>query len=267
MATTAVFLGSAIVFVGGMFALRFAALGSAEQARSLSFVAHAAVISFAAGYIALTAKLLPWMRRLRTAERVRHPELFQAPQDRPGARARELKSRARLLGVPLVHIRFALPEAGDPPAIGWIAAGDVAFGLLFAWGGFAVAPISVGIVSLGVLTVGAVGFGMYAMGTIGIGVIAMGACAIGYQAYGSLSALGWKSAVGSSFSTAREAALGPIADAQHVNDETAAELANLSAVGDAFVPVLAATAALAIVPVVLYARAVRKRMRVAPHPD
>ena len=49
------------------------------------------------------------------------------------------------LGAPLVHAKFAMAEKGEPPAIGWIAAGHKAYGLLFAWGGFAVAPIAVGI--------------------------------------------------------------------------------------------------------------------------
>ena len=40
------------------------------------------------------------------------------------------------------------------------------------------APISVGIVSCGLVTVGAVGFSLVGMGTVGIGLLAMGAASI-----------------------------------------------------------------------------------------
>ncbi|ANM30918.1 RNA polymerase [Acidobacteria bacterium Mor1] len=258
----ATFLGTALTFVAGMLALRYAALQSPDRAELLGWLAQGLVLFFVALYVVLTPLMLRGTRRMRAAERRNHPEKFQAPQDHPDSKRRQFKSRLRLLGVPLVHIQFGLPEEGEPTAFGWIAAGDVAFGLLFAWGGIAVAPISVGILSLGVFSVGAIGLGFYAMGTIGIGVVAMGASAIGYKAYGSLSGLGWENAFSQGFSNARDAAIGPIAYAREVNNETASTLSDLSTVGNTYVGVLAATVVLVILPAVLYSRAVRKRMRV-----
>ena len=166
-----------------------------------------------------------------------------------------------LLGVPLIHAKFAMAEEGEPPAIGWIAAGHKAYGVLFAWGGFAVAPISVGIVSCGVVTVGAVGFGLVGIGTVGIGLLGMGAAAIGYKAYASLSAMGWESAFSQGFSIAKQAAIGPIAYAEQVNNEMAASISNLSTVNQTFAVILGVMALLVIVPVVWYSRAVRKNLK------
>ena len=263
VATTAAFLGSALLFVVTMFGLRFAALESIGNAKLLAALAQLTVCAFVVFYLALTLRMSRTNRRLRSAERRRHPDKFQAPQDRPGSRARVFKSRLRLLGVPLVHIQFATPEEDEGPAVGWIAAGEVAYGLLFAWGGLAVAPISVGIVAVGVLSIGAIGLGLLAMGTVGVGWIAMGASAVGYKAYGSLSALGWENAFSQGFSVAREAALGPIAYAKAVNNDLAATLSDLSIVSDTYLIVLGATACLVVIPAMLYSRAVRKRMRPA----
>ena len=219
------------------------------------------VLFFVVGYGLMTVRLLTSMRALRSAERLRRPDLFTSPDDQPRARKREYISRLRLLGFPLVHAKFAMPEQGEKPAVGWVAIGDRAYGLLFAWGGFAVAPVSVGIISCGLLTVGAVGFGVVAMGTVGVGLLAIGASAIGYKAFGSLSALGFESAFSPGFSIAREGAIGPIAYATEVNNELAASLANLSTVDQSYVWSLGVMAFLVIVPVVWYARVVRKKTR------
>jgi hypothetical protein len=130
-----------------------------------------------------------------------------------------------------------------------------------AWGGIAVAPVSVGIVSVGLVTVGAVGFGLVGMGAVGIGLLAMGASAIGYKAYASMSALGWESAFSPGFSIAKEAAIGPIAYAGQVNNELAASISNLATMDQSYALILGIMALLVIVPVVWWARVVRKKMR------
>lgn len=258
---TLTFIAVAAVFVAGMLGLRYLADQPHANAGQLAILSQLLVFSFLAGYGLMTARLLKAMRALRSAERLRRPDLFASPDDQPGSGKREYISRISFLGFPLVHARFAMAEEGEKPAVAWIALGDRAYGLLFAWGGFAVAPISVGIVSCGILTVGAVGFGLAAMGTVGVGLLAMGASAIGYKAYGSLSALGWESALSPSFSIAKEAAMGHIAYAREVNNELAASIVNLSAVDQSFVMVLGIMALLVIVPVVWWARIVRKRLR------
>jgi len=255
---TVTFIAIAVVFIAGLFLLRYLALVPYGNVGALAILAQVSVVAFVVGYIVLTVRLLKNTRGLRTAERLRRPDLFESPDDQPGSQKGEYKSRMTLLGVPLFHAKLAMAEEGEPPAIGWIAAGHKAYGLLFAWGGFAVAPISVGIVSCGVVTVGAVGIGLVGMGTVGIGLLGMGAAAIGYKAYASLSAMGWESAFSQGFSIAKQAAIGPIAYAEQVNNELAASISNLSTVNQTFALVLGVMALLVIAPVVWYARAVRK---------
>lgn len=256
---TAVFIGVAISVVAAMFGLRQLALEEVGSVGVIAVFSQVLVVAFVVGYGLMTLKLLKGMRRLRTAERHRRPDLFAAARDQLGSGKGEYKSRLTFLGLPLIHAKFAMPEEGDPPAIGWIAAGDWAYGLLFAWGGFAVAPISVGIVSCGILSVGAVGFGIIGMGTIGIGVLAIGVSSIGYKAYSTLSAMGWESAFSQGFSIAKEAAIGPVAYAAQVNNELAASILNLSTADQYFAAILGILAFLVIVPGFWYAQIVRRK--------
>ena len=259
--TVVSFMGVALAFVVGMFGLRYLALESYWNVGHITVLSQALVVAFVIGYILMTFIMLKRTRALRTSERMRRPDLFASPDDQVDPKKREYKSRLTFLGVPLVHAKFAMPEEGEKPAVGWIAAGDRAYGLLFAWGGFAVAPISVGIVSIGLFTVGAVGFGVIGMGTVGIGLLAIGASAIGYNAFGSISALGWESAYSPCFSIAKEAAIGPIAYAKHVNNELAASIANMAAADQSYSIILGFMALLVIVPVVWWSRVVRKKIR------
>ena len=219
------------------------------------------MVAFTIGYIIMTLNMMKRGRALRTAERLRRPDLFESPDDQIGAKKGEYKSRLTLLGLPLVHAKFAMAEEGDAPAVGWIAAGHKAYGLIFAWGGIAVAPISVGIVSVGIVTVGAIGVGVFSLGLVALGLLSMGVAAIGYKAYASLSAMGWESAFSQGFAIAKDAAIGPVAYAQEVNNELAVSISNLSAVGDSYTAILGIMSLLVIVPVAWYARAVRKNVR------
>lgn len=259
--TVCIFFFVAVIFSAGLFGLKYLALNAYEASGYYTIAAQALVIAFAASYLVLTYRLPKRMRILRTSERERRPDLFEAPIDQRDSKKREFRSRWSLWGVPLVHCKFGMAEVGEKPATGWIAAGEKAYGLLFAWGGFAVAPVSVGIVSVGFVSIGAVGIGVIGIGTVGIGLLAMGAAAIGYKAYASLSAMGWESAWSGGFAVAREAAIGRIPVAREVNNELAAEMSNLAAVNQNAVFVLGAMTMLVIVPVVLYSNAVRKRMR------
>ena len=134
----------------------------------------------------------------------------------------EYRSRARLLGLPLIHIRYHLQgNAPIAPAKGWIAIGNVAYGAVVACGGFAVAPIACGILSLGLVSVGGVTAGGFAFGFIALGFYSVGGMAAGVLAYGG-SALGWMVAVGN-VAIARDFALGGGATtlAAHANDQAA----------------------------------------------
>jgi hypothetical protein len=120
----------------------------------------------------------------------------------------------------------------------------------------------VGILSVGIFTVGNIGIGLFATGTAALGVVAFGVSAIGYKAYASLTSLGWESAISNGFSVAKEAAIGPVAYAEQVNNSIAAELSNLQLIGNYYSWLLVIIAIVVIVPSALYAKNVRQRMRV-----
>jgi RNA polymerase sigma factor (sigma-70 family) len=164
---------------------------------------------------------------LREQERRLHPELF-ADEKAGGvslgpiyAVPWEYRSRATLLGLPLVHARGGrLPGEKLKPAVGWIASGEVAYGLI-ASGGVAVGGISFGGASFGIISFGGFGFGLLAFGGLSVGAIAMGGAAIGLIASGGI-ALAWHAALGG-LVAARDLALGGAALAHHVNDDIAVE--------------------------------------------
>lgn len=254
------FFGIVIIYILGMFGLKHFAVNDYTMAAGYSTAAHLLVLAFIASYVVLVIKMLKGMRKLRAQERLFHPEAFQAQADQLHSKQREYKSRLRLGGIPLIHFRFGMPEIGDKPIVGWIAGGDLAYGIIFAWGGVAIAPISVGIISIGAISIGAVGFGLFGIGTIAVGAIAFGASAIGYKAYASFSSLGWESAFSNGFSTAKDAAIGPISIAQEVNTPLAADIANLSLMDQSYLWIMAAIIVLVIVPAVLHSNKVRKIM-------
>ena len=161
---------------------------------------------------------------LREEEKSLHPEafagdgggiLFCAPW--------EYRSRATVLGLPLVHIRWGR-QAGKniiQPAVGWIACGEVAYGILFACGGLAVGGISFGGVSAGIFSYGGVGLGLFTFGGLAVGFVAVGGAAIGMVASGGF-ALAWHAAFGG-LAVAHDIALGGSALANHANDAVARE--------------------------------------------
>ena len=89
----------------------------------------------------------------------------------------EYVSATRLFGLPLVHIAMSPQSRGV--AKGIIAIGDVAFGLVFAMGGFAVGGISAGGLSVGLIAVGGGAFGCVTIGGLAVGLLAFGGLAIG----------------------------------------------------------------------------------------
>jgi RNA polymerase sigma factor (sigma-70 family) len=259
-----IFFG-ALGFLGILYALRAAAFQWYENRGIFAWLSQVLVLTFIAGLPLSMFKVMRRMRELRSSERVSHPELFREPRDQVGSSAGEYKSRLKFLGVPLVHIRFSSPDEGDPPVYGWLAGGDRAFGLLFAWGGYAFAPVSVGAVSVGIFAVGSVSVGVVSLGTAGVGFLALGCMAVGVKAYAWLSALGWQTAQGSGFAIARTAAEGPIAFAQHANDPVAHQVLAAPHAEQSQMLFLILVSIFSVVPVALYARAVRKRLgRPAP---
>ena len=256
---TIALFGTIFAFLLGLYAIREGAFRATLHQTTWAIAAQFLVLGFMVLWPWLVGQLLRKQRALRSAERIRRPDCFQDARDQIDSKAREYRSRRTLFGVPLVHIRFASPEEGDPPVFGWIAAGDRAYGLLMAWGGFAVAPVSVGICSIGILTVGSLSLGLVSLGTVCAGWLAIGCASIGVHAYAWLSALGWKVAAGGGFALAHDAALGPVAFAENANNQTAIDLLSSAGPQDGSIWFLVVISVFTLVPVALYANAVRQR--------
>ncbi|MEO6568717.1 MAG: sigma-70 family RNA polymerase sigma factor [Opitutaceae bacterium] len=133
-------------------------------------------------------------------------------------RAQIYRSRFTAFGLPLIDIRFG--HSADEPlvrgtAVGWIALGDIAHGVILAVGGFAVGGIAVGRVAFGALSIGYSAFGLVALGGIAVGGLAKGILlAVGYIALGTV-AIGWEGASGLA-SVAKHLASGGIAFGESV---------------------------------------------------
>ena len=181
------------------------------------------LIAISVLYILAVMGLTLWswkyFRAFRKAEAGGGRESTQATAWRWGLPAYEYRSKLSVLGLPLVHIRL---RAGldRGPVKAWIAAGDAAIGAIFAFGGLAVAPLSCGACSIGLLTFGGLAAGLLSMGGFSLGLWAMGAQAIGLLAFGGC-ALGWQAAMGG-VAIARDYALGGIALADQANNAVAA---------------------------------------------
>jgi hypothetical protein len=140
----------------------------------------------------------------------------------------DYRSRWHFLGLPLIDVQFGCRAAEKRrPAVGWIAIGDIAVGVVAAVGGVSVGLVSVGGVALGAVTLGGLALGVIGCGGVGIGVWALGGLAMGYMASGSC-AIAWLAAQGAG-ALAHEFAAGGVALAEHANDEAAREfIANAS---------------------------------------
>ncbi|WP_395743523.1 RNA polymerase sigma factor [Prosthecobacter sp.] len=139
----------------------------------------------------------------------------------------EYRSKVTLLGLPLVHMRFGR-KRGERirPVKAWFAAGDLAVGVIGAFGACTIAPISLGGCAFGLLSLGGLAAGVVCWGGLGLGVWAIGGCALGWKAYGGC-AVGWE-AVQGGMVAARHHALGAVAVARHVNDAVAKAALNHS---------------------------------------
>ena len=160
------------------------------------------------------------MSRLREQGQRDQPEVFRA---NPPLQSMEYRSRATLLGLPLIHFQSfgptRVPGVKAKPSIGWIAIGERAYGILYASGGIAVGGIANGGLSIGLMSFGGVSIGLLALGGFALGGIALGGGAIGWIASGGM-ALGWHAAMGGMVA-AHELACGGAALANHVNDSVA----------------------------------------------
>lgn len=160
------------------------------------------------------------IREIRAEVLARGPEMQQAAAAMSQRWSIYYRSAWSFLGVPLVEINMGgTPDARPAVAKGWIAIGAKAYGLLFACGAIAIAPLSFGGLAIGVFTWGGFALGAYVWGGFAIGLGALGGVAVGLKAVGGC-ALGWSAAWGA-IAMAHSFAQGVIAVAAHANDEVA----------------------------------------------
>ena len=250
----------ALAFLGVLWLLRAGAWQWWDRRLAFAVITQVLVVGFIVVWPASLMRVMRHMRRLRSAERQAHPALFSAPRDQVGSAAGEYRSRLTLLGVPLVHCRFSAADEGQPPLFGWIAGGDRAYGLICAWGGIAVAPISLGAVSVGIVALGNLSVGLFSFGTVALGGLALGCASMGFEAYAWLSALGWDTAQGGGFALAGRAANAPVAFAAHVNDAAARAILASPGSQQHQMAIISVITLLSLAPVVFYAREVRRRL-------
>ncbi len=164
----------------------------------------------------LVAALTLWMRRCLW--KIRQQETTDGRPAPASVPVFEYRSKQSVFGWPLVHIRLRGGlERG--PVKAWIAAGDSAIGLIFAFGGMAVAPVSFGGFAVGLLTLGGFAIGLVPCGGFSLGLWAIGGFAVGLQAFGGC-AIAWLGAQGGA-AVAHDFATGGIALARHANDAAA----------------------------------------------
>jgi RNA polymerase sigma factor (sigma-70 family) len=170
----------------------------------------------AVAYIGGMVVLNFWLTR--SLRKISRQEIIEGRPLPPVTPAFEYRSQTNLLGLPLIHIRLrGGRERG--PVKAWIAAGDSAIGVIFAFGGMAIAPISFGGIVIGLLPLGGLAIGPVALGGFSLAVWSVGGIAIGWQAFGGC-AIAWNAAVGG-VALAHDFAMGGLGHAAQANNEAA----------------------------------------------
>jgi RNA polymerase sigma factor (sigma-70 family) len=180
------------------------------------------LIGLVGAYVAVAVRMGIWANRMfreLREESAAMGEDFTQP-------AWDYRSRLELLGLPLVHIRFSRSPVQRTPVKAWIAAGDFAYGVLFAFGGLAIAPVSIGGIAIGLIPFGGLSAGIFAMGGFAFGGWAFGGFALGWQTFGGC-ALAWNAATGG-LAIARDFAMGGVAHAAQANNEIASQFMKAS---------------------------------------
>jgi RNA polymerase sigma factor (sigma-70 family) len=179
---------------------------------------------------------------------------------RPTQPVWEYRSRFSLFGLPFIHIRFG-DRLGEPIKA-WIAVGDCAFGVLFAFGGLAIAPVSIGGCAVGLFSFGGLALGALVLGGMGFGVWVFGGLAIGWQAFGGC-AIALNAAWGG-YAIAHDFALGGLAHALQANNDIATQvmMANpFFKISDKVLPYLFWLNLVWFIPVVVQMKVIRRLAR------
>jgi len=252
----------AVAFVAALFALILPRRFWLAHPTAVAVLGAALGLGYAVWTVVMLARYTRETRQVRAEERRSHPANFESPGSGSADPPFEYRSRATLLGLPLLHVRYAPAEVDARPAVGWVAVGDRAVGVLFALGAMAAGGVSVGSVSAGVVAVGGVSVGIVSLGGVSLGLLVLGSLAAGVVALGGLS-YGWTVALGA-VAVARDFALGGLAIAEHENDAAARAFAVDHDLGTTFYVLLAAVFVLAVLPNVLLAWQTRRRRGPSP---
>jgi RNA polymerase sigma factor (sigma-70 family) len=202
-----------IVFFAAVLSLILAGI-SLLKTRPILYVGL--LIGLGVAYLIVVAALTVWMRR--SMKKIGQQEITEGSPAQHSVPLFEYRSKLALFGFPLVHIRLRGGlERG--PVKAWIAGGDSAIGLIFAFGGLAIAPISFGGFAVGLLTLGGFAIGLVPFGGFSLGPWAVGGMVVGFQAFGGC-AIAWLGAQGG-VAVAHDFASGGVALARHANDAAA----------------------------------------------
>ncbi len=122
------------------------------------------------------------------------------------------RTKSEVFGLPLIHITSGELVDGRHRrgmAKGWIAIGDISFGVI----------LSIGAVAFGGIAIGGLAIGLLSFAGLALGVFALGGGAIGIFACGG-AAVAWHAALGG-LAVAHEYAEGGLAVADYANDQNA----------------------------------------------
>ncbi len=125
------------------------------QAKSSSLYGSLLVVLILTHVLGITGAVF-WanrhLKRIFEEERDRGALYPRTPALIAARSPREYKTRATLLGLPLIHVAFGSIHEGEfrrGRALGWVAIGDVAFGVIVSIGGIAVGGIALGGLAFG----------------------------------------------------------------------------------------------------------------------
>jgi hypothetical protein len=221
-------IGLVALFTIGLTGLIFAGRQLVQQRPGMF---AAAVIALAVGYTLTLWISIVLINRRQAQIRREEQTLDASPDDVAAKMPRFLQrwqypaiyeSPARLLGLPLISIRLngVVGDARERrAAVGWIAIGDKAYGILLACGPIAVGGIATGAIACGVVSFAGLAAGLLPIGGAAVGGMAIGGIAVGILAFGGC-AVAWKAAMGG-LAASHELAMGGMAVGPHANDEAA----------------------------------------------
>lgn len=158
-----------------------------------------ALVGVPLGYALILVASIFWFNRRQRAIRADETASPNRKGNMPGSPnppGNEYQSKWMPCGLPFIHVCMKRDESGRTvPAKGWIAIGDVAYGVLFAFGGIAAGGIAMGGLAVGLVSIGGFAIGGLSLAGLALGGYAMGGAAIGWMAFGG-AALGWTAAAG-----------------------------------------------------------------------